>query len=340
MFYQCKNLTDIDLSSFNTSQVTNMRGMFKNCHALKDLNLTSFNTGNVTDVQMMFQNDYVLTTITVGEDWTMDKVEYSSHMFYYDYGLIGQDGTSYKLAINDNPLSYAHVDGGRDNPGLLWGVVDVTLTDLADNSKTLERYGGHWVNIEYDRQFSAIDNGDGIWTSCAYTVCLPYTKNLWNLFDAGQIRLYQLTVVNNDHEFIFVSVAPEINAGTPYLMVVENGSVNLNADNVKMLARPNEHVEESIVYSSLETWGEPDDLVGWWRGTFRVIDNEEGSRLHAFGLYSDGKWKAIRNDTEAYREGFIPQFRAYFTPLEFTDNWVYDTKFKYVQAGEDEVNPD
>ena len=44
--------------------------------------------------------------------------------------------------------------------------------------------------------------------------------------DAGQIRLYQLAFVNENHEFVFISNEPYINAGTPYLLVVEKGSVN------------------------------------------------------------------------------------------------------------------
>lgn len=341
MFYQCRNLTDIDVSRFNTSQVTSMHGMFKNCHVLKELNLTSFDTGNVTNVRMMFENDYALTTITVGEGWTMDKVETSAYMFNLASSLVGQNGTRYYYYYNNNSVSYAHIDGGIDDPGLLWGVVDVTLTDLADNSETLNRYGGHIANVTYDRQFSAIDNGDGTWTSRAYTVCLPYTKDLWEQFDAGQIRLYQLAVVNDDLEFIFIGDAPVINAGMPYLLVVENGTLSLNAENVKMLAHPNEHVEESIVNSSFETWGNPDDLAGWWRGTFRIIDNEEGTQMHAFGLSKgDGKWRSINNDTESHRKGYIPQFRSYFLPLEFKGHDDYETKFKYIPAGEDDVNPD
>ena len=341
MFYQCRNLTDIDVSRFNTSQVTSMHGMFKNCHVLKELNLTSFDTGNVTNVRMMFENDYALTTITVGEGWTMDKVETSAYMFNLASSLVGQNGTRYYYYYNNNSVSYAHIDGGIDDPGLLWGVVDVTLTDLADNSETLNRYGGHIANVTYDRQFSSIDNGDGTWTSRAYTVCLPYTKALWKQFDAGQIRLYQLAVVNDDLEFIFIGDAPVINAGMPYLLVVENGTLSLNAENVKMLAHPNEHVEESIVNSSFETWGNPDDLAGWWRGTFRIIDNEESTQMHAFGLTKgDGKWRTVNNDTEAHRKAYIPQFRSYFLPLEFKGHNDYETKFKYIPAGEDDVNPD
>ncbi len=132
-----------------------------------------------------------------------------------------------------------------------------------------------------------------------------------------------------------------MNAGTPYLLVVEKGTVSLDAENVKMLPHPNEQIEEDIVYSDFETWGEPNDPVGWWRGTFSIISNEECTRMHAFALsMKDGLWKTFNNDTEGHRASYIPQFRSYFIPFEYKGPDDYVTRFKYIPAGDDDVNPD
>ena len=56
--------------------------------------------------------------------------------------------------------------------------------------------------------------------------------------------------------------------------------------------------------------------------------------MHAFGLNSDGKWKVIRNDTENYRKGYVPSFRAFFVPLVHKDNHAYYSKFIYTEAGD------
>ena len=48
MFGDCKLLTNINLSNFNTNNVTNMNSMFYGCSSLKDINLSNFNTNNVT----------------------------------------------------------------------------------------------------------------------------------------------------------------------------------------------------------------------------------------------------------------------------------------------------
>ena len=54
MFANCKYLTDIDLSSFNTEQVTNMAYMFYGCINLASIDLSSFNTKNIINMSNMF----------------------------------------------------------------------------------------------------------------------------------------------------------------------------------------------------------------------------------------------------------------------------------------------
>lgn len=55
MFYNCENLTSLDLSKFNTANVTNMQGMFNNCSSLKNIFVTnSFSTDAVEQSQNMF----------------------------------------------------------------------------------------------------------------------------------------------------------------------------------------------------------------------------------------------------------------------------------------------
>ena len=54
MFSRCSSLKELDLSSFNTNNVTNMNGMFSGCSLLKELDLSSFNIYNVTNMSGMF----------------------------------------------------------------------------------------------------------------------------------------------------------------------------------------------------------------------------------------------------------------------------------------------
>lgn len=54
IFSHCESLTSIDLSSFNTENVINMRGLFFYCLKLEEVNVSKFNTSNVKDMSGMF----------------------------------------------------------------------------------------------------------------------------------------------------------------------------------------------------------------------------------------------------------------------------------------------
>ena len=54
MFFGCSSLKELNLSNFNTNNVTDMGFMFSGCSSLKELNLSNFNTNNVTNMEYMF----------------------------------------------------------------------------------------------------------------------------------------------------------------------------------------------------------------------------------------------------------------------------------------------
>ena len=61
MFYNSKSLTNIDVSGFNTSKVVNMGYMFNGCSNLKSIDVSNFNTNKVTDMAGMFEKCSLLT---------------------------------------------------------------------------------------------------------------------------------------------------------------------------------------------------------------------------------------------------------------------------------------
>ena len=81
MFQSCINLTSLDLSNFNTSNVTNMSSMFNSCVDLSTLNLSNFNTSNVTTMHSMFYNCQSLTEIDLS-NFDTSSVVFFSYMFY------------------------------------------------------------------------------------------------------------------------------------------------------------------------------------------------------------------------------------------------------------------
>ena len=138
MFEGCSSLSELDLSNFNTSRVENMCGMFAGCSALTTLDLRSFNTGAVTYMDYMFASCSNLTTIYVGNGWSTEALtSYEYHMFEGCFSLVGSMGTIYSDYCTDK--SYAHVDGGPDNPGYL-SIVREAYVLYKSLNKTLTFY--------------------------------------------------------------------------------------------------------------------------------------------------------------------------------------------------------
>ncbi|OEG14572.1 hypothetical protein BCR25_19240 [Enterococcus termitis] len=82
MFYTCSALTELDVSGFDTSKVTDMRSMFYICSALTELDVSGFDTSKVTDMSNMFRECRVLTELDVS-GFDTSKVTDMYLMFYY-----------------------------------------------------------------------------------------------------------------------------------------------------------------------------------------------------------------------------------------------------------------
>ena len=82
MFCYCKSLTNLDLSNFNTHKVYNMSYMFHGCESLTDLNLSSFKTQNVTNMEGIFHGCECLTDLNIS-NFNTQNVTNMEGMFYY-----------------------------------------------------------------------------------------------------------------------------------------------------------------------------------------------------------------------------------------------------------------
>ena len=81
MFYYCNELTSLDVSNFDTRNVTGMRSMFNNCEGLINLDVSNFDTRNVTNMSWMFFNCSKLIDLDVS-NFDTRNVTNMSWMFY------------------------------------------------------------------------------------------------------------------------------------------------------------------------------------------------------------------------------------------------------------------
>ena len=107
MFNKCENLTSLDVSSFNTANVINMLAMFWDCKNLTSLDVSSFNTSNVTDMSAMFENCGKLTSLDVSSFNTANVTD-MRFMFNKCENLTSLDLSSFNTAnvINMESMFY------------------------------------------------------------------------------------------------------------------------------------------------------------------------------------------------------------------------------------------
>ena len=74
MFYFCTSLTSLDLSNLDTSKVRDMENMFSCCWSLTSLNLSTFNTSQVKNMHGMFSSCSLLTSLNLSNFDTSNLV--------------------------------------------------------------------------------------------------------------------------------------------------------------------------------------------------------------------------------------------------------------------------
>ena len=82
LFHTCPNLQTLDVSNLDTSKVDNLGGMFYGCSGLTTLDVSNFDTSMATKMGNMFDGCSGLTTLDVSK-WDTSKVTGMNNLFGY-----------------------------------------------------------------------------------------------------------------------------------------------------------------------------------------------------------------------------------------------------------------
>ena len=123
MFSFCNDLTSLDLSGWNTNNVNNMGAMFQGCSSLTSLTLNSFDTSNVTYMNSMFSGCNGLTSLDVS-NFDTSNVNNMGSMFDGCNGLTSLDVSNFNTTnvINMN--------------GMFWNCRGLTSLDVSNFNTT------------------------------------------------------------------------------------------------------------------------------------------------------------------------------------------------------------
>ena len=180
-FAACENLTSITgIENLNTSEVTNMYGMFNGCSSLTSLDLSSFNTSKVTDMNGMFSGCSSLAYLSIGGGFTVSGSTNTNDIFT-NCGALA-NGT---LILTGAPT----IDDSQTT--FFSAFTNGTL--IADNNtqSALNGYGaGNWNG----GTFSSVESGiayavlsDGTLTF-QYGVFTPDNITSWDVSNTGEAK--------------------------------------------------------------------------------------------------------------------------------------------------------
>ena len=109
MYASCAKLETIKwIETRDVSGITNMHSMFENCKKITNLDLSNFDTRLVTNMNSMFKNNESLQKIEVWENFSTANVTNSTDMFKGAENLVWEKWTPY----NENKINkeYARID--------------------------------------------------------------------------------------------------------------------------------------------------------------------------------------------------------------------------------------
>ena len=225
MFYECISLKLLDVARFNTANVKSMSNMFYRCNNLDLLNVTNFNTANVTNMQGMFYSCPALTTIYASDKFVTGQVTDGSNMFSNCINLKGfidcknnSDKTDHILA--NYKTGYFTKLVGKNGDEKIGATGETLATDnlTLDDDKDFVAYEPFAAKAA---SYSRTINAGTKWA----TLCLPFEVSLEN----QNFRAFKLLSADDVAETVELEeIKTSIAAGTPVIIKMNDGETKLN----------------------------------------------------------------------------------------------------------------
>ena len=141
MFLNLSKIIEIDLSKFDSSQVTNTHSMFQGCYSLESINLKNFNTEKVIYMNYMFAHCIKLTSLDVSHFKT-SSVTHMNFLFGNCSSLTSIDITNFDTS-NVNDMGYLFFN--------CWSLTSINLSNFNTTSNN------YLDNMFYNCSFKSID---------------------------------------------------------------------------------------------------------------------------------------------------------------------------------------
>ena len=175
-FYDFEKMTSIDLSALDTSEVTNMSGMFTACGSLTSLDVRNFDSSQVTDMSHMFMSCWGLTSLDVSK-FDTSNVTNMSAMFYECSSLTSLDLSKFDtLQVTDMNCMFT-----RCNKLTSLDVSNFDTSKVTDMS-SMFAHCSSLTNLDVSSfDTSKVTRMSNIFCDCPAWATVDQTKfNIWN----------------------------------------------------------------------------------------------------------------------------------------------------------------
>ena len=190
MFLKCDHILSIDLSNFDSSEVTDTSLMFINCFSLEEINFGNFKTTKVANMEGMFECCVNLKSLNLSS-FDTSNVENMNSMFTVCASL-----------KELNVLNF-NTEKVKDMNTLFGGVISLTSLDLSSfSSDNLEIINYMFIkssnlkSIKFSNKFKPnIKDMYGAFLNCENLEILQCSEELYDEFVLKETGIYDLEKV-------------------------------------------------------------------------------------------------------------------------------------------------
>ena len=291
MFYDCYSIASVNVSNWNTSNVTSMNGMFCDCYALNELDISSFDCSKVTS-SSCFAPSY--------DGTYMNKIVF---------------GPKFKFAKTNESMPL--VASSREASSC---IIEDTSFLLQTPAYDGSMYTGSWVKDDPDSHENPISGGDFATKFNADPTTMAGT---WYAEKRVVYHVtYDLTNGNTAHGTLSTTTAPV--DSTNYKSgdsVITKGIKVLSDDGYKFAGWSlNKDVTdgEKIYAGTYHT-----EDGGYWDGEGRTLDDKITSNITLYARYDRSK-TTVKYDANGIKDGTVPVDDNIYVRADSTTNLTTD----------------
>ena len=165
LFKGCSSLKKLNLTSFRSSDVKNMKNMFSDCSKLQEIQFSNlFNTKEVTDMSNMFSECLSLINLDLSS-FNFDKVTNLSKMFY------GCSSLKKIIIPNSNKSSDNLIDSNNKN-----------ISNMFDKCESLEEMDLSFLNKSRIKEIKYLFNDCSSLKKITLSLDSSDAENMENIF--------------------------------------------------------------------------------------------------------------------------------------------------------------